>query len=816
MKITKVKKIKIGIAWLACALLLSIPAAAVYSFDGIPLSNVKHETINGGVYVSGGHGLGASPYTQTFDSVPSGTIKYAKLYVGVWGGTPDYTGTIDTTFNGVSLGSRTLQGKTDTNLDVYVSGYGVYWVSYNVTGRVVPGSNTATATTGGDIDGRVYGIVLIAAYEDTDKPQIEYWINEGNENPNDKTPKDNATTSFDGVIDTGNISSARLWTSYIASKTGDADTLSMNGNLIATDAADGSQGSYFDLDEWDVSGDLLSSGNTVEFNRGSGTGLHPVSTILVVNRGAPPGQPDLSVTDIALPAFIYNNTISTVNATVANTGAGSAASFNATLYVDGVPTDTRQVSGLGAGSNTTVSFSWHTPDTGTYTLNVRADPENIISESNETNNEYTTAADVVTKNGYFGDRPLSIYRHEKVRGDIIYTPGNSTYSGELAADGVYVVESSITIPSGSAVKLARLYTYWSWSHSGTTGVDPEMEVTFDGTAITPDKEYSDRKGFGTFDYPSGTYAYDVTGLVTSSGNYTTIVRNAGTGKNFAMYGAGLLVVLEDEGGQEIEYWIAEGADMLYSSATRGVTPEQATTWINFDGSVDVSVIKNATLLTVVPGADKGDKDRNELIFNTNNWIGALDASSGRQLIAVDSREVGSYVQSSNNRVGIRDGGDYMVPSDAILVLKTRPQVPGLGETDITAGRLTEIGLKTTPDNMYGAASGSLFFGIYDKFDAVVGKREAPGIAIYGINRSTDTSDWDWSKIKTTGAELKMNLTDPMAHSSQEYITTICYYDKNGDGLRDAGEERVYRTATNLDGTFALEMEAGSYDIYAKY
>ncbi|NOR48638.1 MAG: DUF3344 domain-containing protein, partial [Methanosarcinaceae archaeon] len=247
-------KIKIGMTWLACALILALtaaPAAAVYDFDGIPLDNVKHKTINGGVYVDGGHGLEYTPYTQAF-TVPSGTIKYAKLYVGVWGGNNKSTGTIDTTFNGVNLGSKSLLGENDINTDVYASGFGTYWVSYDVTDDATSGSNTAIATTGGDIDGRMYGIVLVAVYEDASQPLIEYWINEGNENPNDKTPKDTATTSFDGTIDTANVGSATLWTSYIASKVGDADTISMNGNLIATDAANQGAGTYFDVDEWDV------------------------------------------------------------------------------------------------------------------------------------------------------------------------------------------------------------------------------------------------------------------------------------------------------------------------------------------------------------------------------------------------------------------------------------------------------------------------------------------------------------------------------------------------------------------------------------
>ena len=824
MKIENINKtrIKIGMTWLACALILALtaaPAAAIYDFDGIPLDNVKHKTINGGVYVDGGHGLEYPDYTQDF-TVPAGTIKYAKLYVGVWGGNEEYTGTIDTTFNGVNLGSKSLLGENDINTDVYVSGFGTYWVSYDVTDDATSGSNTATAITSGTIDGRIYGIVLVAVYEDDSQPQIEYWINEGNENPNDKTPKNTAATSFDGAIDTSNVGSATLWTSYIASKTGDADTLSMNGNLIATDAANGGAGSYFDVDEWDVTSIVTSSGNMLEFNRGTGTSLHPTIAVLVVSPEAstPSGEIDLIAGNITLPPYIYENTATTITATINNTGTGNAASFDATLHVDGTLVDTQSVSGLDADTGTIVSFSWNTPEIGSYLLEVNVDSDNQITESDETNNLNSITTDVVSKNGYFGEDLLTVYEHGKVNGEILYTLGTSEYKGSMGTDVTSEVESEITIPDGSSVKMARLYTYWSWSKDVTAnvGVDPEMEVTFDGTTITRDKKYTDRKGFGSYDYPSGTYAYNVTDIVTETKNYSTVVKNTGIDKSFSLYGVGILVLLEDENGQEIEYWIAEGADMISATDTYGVTPEQATTYVGFDGAVDVNGIKNATLLSVVPGATDGDVDENELIFNTQSWIGELDAPTAKQQIAVDYREVGSYIQSSNNKVGLRDLGDGMTPSNFILILKTKPYAPDIADTEIAAGTMNDIGDKMTCDDLYGAAKGSLFFGIYDMFGQVIAKRAAPEVTIYGIDLDTDTSDWDWSKVRTTSEELNLELTDPMTDASQNHLTTVCYYDANGNGEEDECEETVYRTETYFDASFALMMEGGSYKVYASY
>ena len=783
------RKFAIGMVWLTCMIFFIIPATAVYDFDGIQLENVRHETINGGIYVDGGHGLSTSPYTQTFTNVPSGEIKYAKLYVGVWGGNADYSGTIETTINDESLGIKSLDGQVDTNPEVYVSGYGVYWVPYDVKNKINQGSNTVIATTGGDIDGRIYGIVLVAVYEDSSQSQIEYWINEGNENPNDKTPKDIATTLFDGNINTSNVGSAKIWTSYIASKNSDSDTLSMNGNLIATEASKADEGSYFDLDEWDVTDYLASSGNTLEFNRGSGTSLHPVSAILILSpETLPSGQPDLIVTNITFP-ILYNDTLNTINAEIANIGLEDVASFNVTFYVDGDFSDVQEVPSLASGFSTDVSFTWDTESVGSYLLEVTVDSEDMISEIDEENNEYSIDTEVVEKNGYFGDNLLEVYEHEKICGDVFYTIGNSTYRGGMVNGDVYSVESEITIPTNdSEIKLARLYTYWSWSHSGDNGVYPDMEVKFDGKNIQIDDEYTDRKGFGNYDYPSGTYAYDITKHVKSSKNYTTTVENVGDTASFGIYGVGLLVVYEDENLPEVEYWIGEGADILSSTSSNEVTPEQATSYMIFNGLIDVSSVKNATLLTIVPGADKGDVDKNTLFFNSHNWTGVLDAPSTQQQIAIDYREVGSYIRAANNKVRIQDRGDYMIASNAILILKTESTVPDLGSTDISEGVLTEIGIKNTPDSLYGAASGSLFFGIYDSLGQIAAKRTASEVTIYAINQTIDTSDWDWSKIKTTDVEWDLTLVDLIEDSSMFYITTECYYDSNSNGKKDDDEK----------------------------
>jgi hypothetical protein len=279
-------------------------------------------------------------------------------------------------------------------------------------------------------------------------------------------------------------------------------------------------------------------------------------------------------------------------------------------------------------------------------------------------------------NGYEADKPLTTYRHDTTTGDLYFSHGDSYYSGKLWKDDAdpYTVNHQVTLPSGANVEFARLYNYWTWSASGTTGQYPTMTLTFEGNTIPTEVEYDDRKGWGSiYDYPAGTWAYDVTSYITGSGVYTTTVRNTDSDPDsyVCMDGIGLLIVYIDTSGKQIEYWINEGADMLSTMDTSGgVTAEQATTISSFSGSVDLGSVESARLWTVVQsGGDEGNK----LIFNIAEWTGVYDATPYSDLDIDEARDVTSHLVASDNIAKIQaapeaTGGDYLMPSNAFLVI----------------------------------------------------------------------------------------------------------------------------------------------------
>jgi hypothetical protein len=402
---------------------------------------------------------------------------------------------------------------------------------------------------------------------------------------------------------------------------------------------------------------------------------------MVSTASADPPKPDLTPTDIAPPSSIIVDIPNAIDATVNNTGTKDAAAFNATLAVNGTIVDTQSISGLEEDGSTIVSFIWTPAAAGDYLLTVTADPEDVIEESDETNNDLSQVVTAYTS-GYMGGS-LTTYAHDVVRGDLFYTIGNSTYRGGLPSGETYTVEFNITdIPAGAAVKTARLYSYWTYSYEEPGA---SMDVTFDGTLQIQDASYIDRKGYGSFNKPYGTYAYDLD--LSDNGVYPATITNTGTNK-FSIYSMGLLVVYEDN-GNEIEYWIDEGADLL--SAKSGVTPEQATTDAPFDGTVALTDVESARLITVVPSGDKG---LNTLLFNSYTESGIWNTTN----IAVEERDVTAHITSTDNLAQLRDNQDFLMPSGAFLVLQRHYTHPSASSgVSLGASIIPAVSIEVTPD-----------------------------------------------------------------------------------------------------------------------
>ncbi len=379
------------------------PASADYNFDGVPytdqLDGVKHGIVDGSVYVDGGHGVGPSPYTQSFN-VPEGEVKWAQLYVGVWGGNETKTGSVDVTFNSEELGETLeLEGEADTNSNVYCSGHGVYWIVYDVTSNQATGSVDAVVTTSGTIDGRVYGVVLVAVIEVEDRteaPEVQYWINEGNVNLHGpgwsgiRGTNDEAVAEFDGTIDVDEFVAARLSVVYLTGTPGLNDSIYFNDEKLCDgdncdDIANSKQN--FDFKTFDVIDYIEKEANKATFELGDEDYLHPVLAVLTLHTEEE-GDSDLTVSNVAVP-ILYTGSTNTISATIENIGDDPAYGFQAALYVDSEVVSTASISSLAVDRNKTVDFTWKPDREGEHVLWVYADHNDKKAELCEINNNNT-------------------------------------------------------------------------------------------------------------------------------------------------------------------------------------------------------------------------------------------------------------------------------------------------------------------------------------------------------------------------------------------------------------------------------------------
>ena len=501
------KKYVITIMLLAVLAACSAPVSAECCAD---LSTVIKGT--GDVYVGGGHGLNTPPYQQDFD-VPSGNVKWARLYTGVWasGNSPGWinisfcNGTGCTDHDAYVTTSYTGGSNTEDDGYYVACGYGNYWYYWNVTDIVNSGTtNNATVTTSGFDIGDVSAAVLIVVYEDGGK---YYWVNQGYVylGTGDTTcgcRKADSTTTFSGTMDTS--ANATLWTGYFVGEPyPEDDILEFNGNRFGVDdTADGSgatrdsswTNNRLDIDKWDIHQNWIDAGsNSLKFIRGNDTAARAVFAVFMNETPAP----DLTVTDIdplveqdgQTPTALVANQNYAINVTVQNIGNKAADAFNLTFEVGTQTNTTNLTAGLGTGDENVSTYYW-TPTSGTsYNLVATADAGGAVTESDEDNNATTKPVTVLAA----GTADLAIApdditfhpahaNHTANNNTIVRVKVRNNGTGDAGNGAGTVFKVQLVTPSGSVNKTtwlrAKCYRFVEFETAlprGSTSVDVKLD-----------------------------------------------------------------------------------------------------------------------------------------------------------------------------------------------------------------------------------------------------------------------------------------------------------------------------------------------------
>jgi uncharacterized repeat protein (TIGR01451 family) len=429
-------------------------------------------------------------------------------------------------------------------------------------------------------------------------------------------------------------------------------------------------------------------------------------------------QCDLQVTEVTIPVngpTVFPGETNNVTVTIKNNGPDASQATTVNLYASDVtsgPVASANVPALASGAQTTVLLTDPTirPITAnttygnsnasyvTYTANV--DPLNTVPESNENNNQLASTACPVYYNGYKGKQyeyggDDSTQRSYDLRGDLVYSIGDSTYGSKKAGYTVKWNSTDLTIPAGATIKEAWLYMAYSWD---STNLFPgNMQITFDGQNVSYVKWYYDLSNFGS--WGSGVYGmltYNVTSLFQPNSENNVTIFNSTV--SATLYPFTLMVIYEDSSSTEKQIFINDGYDLLGVDERYGTTINEATAYTQFNGTIkDISNVKSAKLITSTSATGQGEGN---LLFNGNTLGLNVWNATSTYWYAIDVHDVKDYLNTSNNTVGIQETDSCLGANQQFLVLEYNEPVPVANFTSNTTNGTVPLDVQFT-DNSTG-------------------------------------------------------------------------------------------------------------------
>ncbi|WP_281085411.1 PKD domain-containing protein, partial [Methanosarcina acetivorans] len=353
---------------------------------------------------------------------------------------------------------------------------------------------------------------------------------------------------------------------------------------------------------------------------------------------------------------LYPSNNNTVTATVTNIGTENSPAFSVNFLIDGINM-TAEAAGLAGGSSTTVSvvdIKRHLGDV--VNITVKADPENTVAETNETNNEYTTTATVVSSGNYYtggrfytgNDLETGAYQEGNIA--VKYSQGDSGYKsgGGWYSTTVHWTNTDLPIPADVTVKEARLYQSYTWNNPG----NPDFILRFNGNTVNQTAFYGD----GTDNF-NGQGIFDVTPYFNKNSN-TAIINASNPGVGIGgLYGAVLVVIYEDASEPYRMIWLDEGCDSLYNADGISTDPYVAYAMFN---NVTTENLVSAKMTTVLPSG--ADNSQSTILFNKQS-VPIKGSGSGDP--AYKWYDVTDTLQNGTNELGVSCDG-YMNLASAIL------------------------------------------------------------------------------------------------------------------------------------------------------
>jgi PKD repeat protein len=500
-------------------------------------------------------------------------------------------------------------------------------------------------------------------------------------------------------------------------------------------------------------------------------------------------QPDLKTTFLvanyggAAGGTVFEREPNALSITVKNLGDGNApASVIMVQSSDGL-TVNASVGAIAAGGQSiiVVNDPLARPTAGgTVTYTVTNDPDNLIAESDETNNVYTRLQPVKF-NGYKGQAlfrdggtNITTYRAYDIHGGLVHSFGSSYYRSGSYGGSWYTYNVTWTgtqpyVPDGATVQEARLYLPYTWDYPNPSYDLPSNSVIrFNGHDINASYQtYQwDQGDFGQWgDFRYGLLTYDVSAYYNRNGINVLNLTRPGANDKLSLYGMTLLVVYQDPAASRKQIFMNEGFDLLGADPVNYATNEsEAIGFEEFSGqTIDMVNVVQANLHTFVPSGDsyEGNLYVNNVRAASNVWnygaFGQPVGEDGSPQVALDVRDIKSYLKAdgSMNTIGIQSTAwnttPCMAAAQAFLIADYGPIAAFANSSSTFTSGYAPLAV-TFDDLSVGATSWDLDFGD-------------------GSTHATGAGPWTHTYTKPGTYTVKLSITGA---SGSDYMVKAAY------------------------------------------
>ena len=534
---------------------------------------------------------------------------------------------------------------------------------FNITGQFVAGqSNEIVPTQGVNNSNILYGGILVVVYaNNTDMTSI--MINEGSDLLN---PEASGLTSSDYTVAYANYEGVEsgdgvLYVISAASDKADGSKILFNGEDVGCMADNYDSVSKLSIVKSEV-GNVVDGDNLVTL-QSINDNLFAMGTILVLSYEVP----NVVVTDVNVTASKGDLLVDTDN--IVSIGlSNDGAPFTGTLNVD---VD---------GSVSTVVLE---DFVGDKVVDVTVNPSTvgakdvkvdiIVDDESQTLYESTLMA------YYNGYRGKSFTGGENFTTKRVYEGKNTLILEQFNYynwnDDSRAVYDASALDAGKIVDVLY-YQGYNWNKY------LNFTLMVNGVESPLIASYSDAKGFGTYNYPSGVMVFNITGQFVA-GQSNEIVPTQGVNNSNILYG-GILVVVYANNTDMTSIMINEGSDLLNPEASGLTSSDYTVAYANYEGVES----GDGVLYVISAASDKADGSK--ILFNGEDVGCMADNYDSVSKLSIVKSEVGNVVDG-DNLVTLQSINDNLFAMGTILVVSNPIETTlKVDTTEFTAGEKATI------------------------------------------------------------------------------------------------------------------------------